>query len=297
MVRQGLPARRAFTLIELLVVIAIIGILIALLLPAVQKVREAANRMKCSNNLKQIALACHTFHDAVGSLPYARSHNNLRSHSWAVMILPYIEQGNLYRLFSTPINGVPQQDNINDLSDPRFQVTGALKVTVPIYFCPSRNRSTLYTSVETPPGPGGGGACGDYAVCVGTTTNPEANGAFITTYLTGVRFADISDGLSNTLLAGEKHIPPTKYGQDPYDNTIYSAASFVSMGRTGGPGGLAHSPTDPNTTYWFFGSTHTGIVQFAFCDGRVTSLKTSIPGSVLELLANKADGQAIPDYD
>ena len=290
--------RPAFTLIELLVVIAIIGILIALLLPAVQKVREAANRAKCTNNLKQISLACHTYHDNFASLPYARSHNNLRSHSWAVLILPYIEQGNLFELFWTPINGVMTQNHINDLSNPAFQATGALKVQVPIYFCPSRNRNgVVYTSVGYPPGPDGGGACADYAACVGTTTNPAANGAFITTYQTGVRFADITDGLNNTLMFGEKHIPPDKYGQDPYDNTIYSAASFVSMGRTAGSGGLALSPEDTSVTYWFFGSTHTGIVQFALCDGHVEALKTSIPGSVLRLLADKADGLVIPSYD
>ena len=292
---------KGFTLIELLVVIAIIGILIALLLPAVQKVREAANRAKCSNNLKQIALACHNYHENFGVLPYTRSHNNLRSRSWAVLILPYIEQGNLYRPFSTPIPGVPEQNQINDLSNAEFQATGALKTLVPIYFCPSRNRNgVVHTSVPAPPdgpGPGGEGACGDYAVCVGSTTDPEANGAFITTYQTGVGFAQITDGLSNTLLAGEKHIPPDKFGLDHEDNTVYSAASFNSMARTAGRGGLARSPTDPDVTYWYFGSEHPGLVQFAFCDGHVVPLRTSILGTTLEKLANKGDGEVIPDYD
>jgi prepilin-type N-terminal cleavage/methylation domain-containing protein/prepilin-type processing-associated H-X9-DG protein len=297
--------RAGFTLIELLVVIAIIGVLIALLLPAVQKVREAANRAKCLNNLKQIGLAMHNYHDAYEVLPYARSGGRPQDNSWAVLILPYIEQGPLYALYATPIpNGsggtyaMNSDSGLNDLNRSQFEATGALNAQVPIFFCPSRRS----------PGPDGmsmngganydneQGACGDYGAVLGDDN--YNTGAFHVNdvYAVGIRFAQITDGLSNTLLAGEKHVPVGSFGVVPNDFIIYAAKDAATVGRlAGAKHALAVSQTDPFNDQ--FGSWHSGTVQFVFCDGHVQGLKTSIPGDVLGLLGNRQDGQVIPDYD
>src|SRR3974377_2138235 len=106
--------RSAFTLIELLGVIAFIAVLIGLLLPAIQKVREAANRISCANNLKQLGLALHNYHSALGKLPYLRSGGGQNRHTWALLLLPYIEQDNIYTVYQTPIAGVSQTDGFNN---------------------------------------------------------------------------------------------------------------------------------------------------------------------------------------
>src|SRR5262245_60156818 len=140
-----------FTLIELLVVIAIIAILIALLVPAVQKVREAAARTQCQNNLKQIGMAIHNYHDTNKFFPPARVHPDGWGGTWVLLILPYLEQESVYKLWD------PQGLYYN-------QSDAARKNNISVYFCPSQPRTNAggFSLNERNNKPGG---LGDYAAC------------------------------------------------------------------------------------------------------------------------------------
>ena len=289
--------RAAFTLIELLVVIAIIAILIALLVPAVQKVREAAARSQCANNLKQIGLAIQGYHDSYKIIPYSRVDTR---ETWAVLLLPFLDQMPLFSQWDMNLEYYQQAVPVREAA-------------VPVYFCPSRRspNGTPRVSVSgdvhqsNPSGPHVPGALGDYACntgdpagqadyLIGMGTPPvvsggEANGPIV--YKGGkLKFQSVIDGISNTLFIGEKHVTKTGLGVGGADGSIFNGdhGSFMRNAGVGAP--LARGATGGGR----FGSWHPGYCQFVFGDGTVRAVPVDIDLVILGRLANRKDAQVVP---
>ncbi|MFM1903245.1 MAG: hypothetical protein RLZZ440_1145, partial [Planctomycetota bacterium] len=290
-------------------VIAIIATLIGLLLPAVQSARESARRTSCGNNLRQVGLGLQGHLDAKKRFPRARSGNNQRSHTWVVHILPFIEQGTVYDLFTMDIPGATQkEDGVNYLDHIRFKQTGAAQTIISTMFCPSAPRDTKVATT----GPLTGYMCSDYAANYGPgwfsdpeiKNNSNSYGPFPLRMwklsgvpdFRGLSLKQISDGLTKTLFVGEKWAPAGQYGKGS-DDTTYTPRSpcHECANRQAGPEGLAAEP-DTYGRYLTFGSHHQNVVPFVFGDGRVEFLSTELAGSVLVLLADRRDGETIPSY-
>lgn len=302
-------SRPAFTLIELLVVITIIGVLIGLLLPAVQKVREAAARTQCKNNLKQIGLAFHNYHAAYGGFPpgFASQAATVDGPSlgsgwgWAAHLLPYLEQDNLHR----------QIDFTKDIAHPSN--SQARLTSIRIFLCPS----------DSPPGPtftvqddAGNAICdvafGNYVGMAGVyevTGYPDTSNGSPGVLLRNsrVRVTDITDGSSNTLFVGERasrrspqttwvgavtnaSVPPQNPALDAEGPgvLVLTNSGTIADGRV--PNNSLDHVEDTN-------SNHTQGVNFLFGDGSVRSIPNTISPAVWVAITTRSGGEAVSlDY-
>lgn len=307
---------RGFTLVELLVVITIIGILIALLLPAVQAAREAARRMQCANNLKQIGLALHSYHEAIGTFPPGcvmdqGCCNYPTGTNWAIAILPHLDNQNLFAKYD---QNATNQDPVNQ------EVREAL---VTAYVCPSETEGTI---IDKPDGPTPGlpyrrgsyrgsnglsdGTCA--FIQEGATTGyctPDKRGVLHgigkdSIFARAESIADISDGTSNTLMVGESttvtHPLRRTFWADSYAGYCLST-TVKDQGRTilsdydlcvaiGGVGG-----DNPCKGSW--GSYHPGGLGMVFCDGATHFLSSTIDMTLLGSLVTIAGGEVVQQPD
>ncbi len=309
---------RGFTLIELLVVIAIIAILIALLLPAVQQAREAARRTQCKNNLKQLGIAIHNYHDVYGCIPIADVNGTVNPVSAHARLLPYLEQSNLYNLvdFNVPY------DHVNN--------TVPRNTELPAFRCPS-DPTSLPASVGGRNNYYWNAGSGIVMYASGANGQPSPNGVIF--HFARYRFADITDGLSNTSAMSEKMTGdgsngissprtdtyrPGTYPNTPDEALVQCNAANVSdlsqqgYSNVGGPWLQQYHSTNqynhvlpPNGRSCMFppgriattaNSQHTGGIQTVLCDGSVRFVSDSVDLRTWRSLGSINGGELLGEF-
>tara|TARA_R110002095_G_scaffold204266_1_gene186854 strand:+ start:8034 stop:9020 length:987 start_codon:yes stop_codon:yes gene_type:complete len=319
--------RKGFTLIELLVVIAIIAILIALLLPAVQQAREAARRSSCKNNLKQLGIALHNYHEthsvfppgwivpqfmSSGGTPVASNDHRYVGHNpaWGIYLLPFLDLATLYNLqsfnssdYQTYGHGGSFVSGHGLLQAPNS--TNKLADTFAIFSCPSDTQFNKGTTIN-------GYGRSSYVSCRGNINNygqatsmAPMPGVFYTNSAT--RFRDITDGTSNTIALGE--VSNNQYSEVDSNAVLETGGAWGGFGihkrytmvsrntNSTRPINLS-SPDDtpPYSSSDGFGSMHTGGAHFTLCDGSVRFIGENVSISIYGHLGDRADGTSLGEY-
>jgi len=293
--------RRGFTLVELLVVIAIIGILIGMLLPAVQQVREAARRIQCGNNIRQVALGVMNYESAYRRFPAGWTSESqfvsTPGWAWSTEILPFIEQGNLFNQINLdlpvldPINSVVHQERLNVYLCPSDPAAEILDFNQPL-----AGTGTVGSGSTTSPSASSSGALllsrSNYSGSFGSIEiedNPfMGNGIFFGNSL--IRFGSITDGSSNTIMIGER------------TNELGGISWMGVMPSLDEPfarvvGATDHAPNDDGNGFEDFRSFHPGGINVGIGDGSVQFIPETISETVFQAYGSRNGGEVVPGFD
>lgn len=282
-------------------VIAIIGVLVALLLPAIQAAREAARRGQCQNHLKQMGLALQGHLDARGELPTGRNGTTQFSVSWAYFILPYLEQTQMYERY---VPALPVHDPANALT---------MRTPISIYACPSRRRPEANRDFDDNGNPAsdaqrGVASLGDYAACAGWDYNTGVDKgrfhSFVEERTAGplysfghVEARQVSDGLATTIAIGERYLAPDDLSPDDgrigyyLGDTAFLSGDLPQSVLAGTKNGFQRGPLDRSLSQ--FGSEHPGMAHFVFLDGHVAAIAESIDQLTFDAIGTFAGEEVV----
>jgi len=289
--------RSAFTLVELLVVIAIIGVLVALLLPAVQAAREAARRSQCANNLKQIGIGLHNFHDTHGVLPHGQARTDDKGYGWGTMILPFIEQNNIYDALVAAGEVLDPRGVSNASECNCAEANYAPRTVLKGFICPS----------DVMPNVAGALGCGksNYVGCSGNDGGSgDKGGMFVRNRTKAMRLADATDGTSNVIAVGE--ITGLMFDGKILDgNSVNSGRGFgLWVGNTTDTKHDAETCVRAATTtrtinvasaerQYAFASVHPAGAQFVYLDGSVHFLPETMDVTTWVNMGLRSDGAVV----